>query len=384
MHLITGRGCPNNCAFCYEGANAKVVRYRSIENVFEEINHIIYENPQTNFLRIVDDTFTLDAKRVIRFCEEMRKIRENHNISWFCEAHVNNLCQNPEVISIMVDAGLVFSQIGIESGSQKVLNAYNKNITPQMVFDVVKRFNEAKLSILTGNIIVGGAWETWETVEETIEMAKNLICEGKGMLELNTSYFWPFPNTPISRCPGRYGVNIQTEQLEKSVTTFCNCVINTQSLSREDIIEAKRKLDGAMALEYKKFCLELDKKTLYKFWNPQNSQFYRRTHWGRHAFSYEYIRKYFATVTNVNYNFDIRTQFEKIYPVRTFELLEYIDNRLCVYGISFDNVQSKILEYSNGRNTVVQISQKIGIEIDVVIRICIELENKCFMYYSYF
>ena len=71
--IITGRGCPNQCTFCYEGANAKNVRLRSIENVMEEIDYIKANNPSVEYLNIYDDTFTLHPDRVKQFCKEIVK-----------------------------------------------------------------------------------------------------------------------------------------------------------------------------------------------------------------------------------------------------------------------------------------------------------------------
>ena len=52
--IITGRGCPNHCTFCYEGANAKNVRFRSIDNVMEEIDYIIENNSKFEYLNIYE------------------------------------------------------------------------------------------------------------------------------------------------------------------------------------------------------------------------------------------------------------------------------------------------------------------------------------------
>ena len=48
--VITGRGCPFNCSFCYEGAKEKTVRYRSVSNVIEEISLILKNNNRDTVL----------------------------------------------------------------------------------------------------------------------------------------------------------------------------------------------------------------------------------------------------------------------------------------------------------------------------------------------
>ena len=58
--ILTGRGCPFHCAFCFEGAASKSVRLRSIENVIAEIESVRAENHSLRCVNIYDDTFTLN------------------------------------------------------------------------------------------------------------------------------------------------------------------------------------------------------------------------------------------------------------------------------------------------------------------------------------
>ena len=73
------------------------------------------------------------------FCDYMKTA----GLLWTCEAHVSVLYHNPDMIRIMADSGLKAVQIGIESGNKRVLEAYNKNITPEMIIDVVRMCKSA-------------------------------------------------------------------------------------------------------------------------------------------------------------------------------------------------------------------------------------------------
>jgi anaerobic magnesium-protoporphyrin IX monomethyl ester cyclase len=386
VYLITGRGCPYRCTFCYEGANAKVVRFRSVKNVIEEINYILKEHPDVERLTIIDDTFTLDFNRLLEFCSEMKKIRKQRHIEWFCEGHVNRLYKNPEIISEMVEAGLVSMQIGIESGSQVVLNAYNKNTTPEMICEVVKMCKEAKLNRLIGNIIIGGPNETLETIEESISMAQKVIHLGCGMVEVNSLFLWPFPKTPISKCPEKYGIKVLEGKMEKSILTFSNPVVETEKLTQEELINAKKRFDGIINEEYKKACLELDKTTLLKLSRKltNGGNEFDGYVWETCISNYEYLIRYSIMSSFKNYSFDDVIKFDDLYTIRTFELLEYVNERLRYKDIEFDSIQTQILEYSTGTKTISQIAQKIDVDKDQVIEVCKELEKKGFVYYSYF
>lgn len=382
--ILTGRGCPFHCAFCYEGAHAKTLRYRSLPNVFEEINQLVDANPKLWFLQIYDDTFTLDHNRVLEFCEGMKKIREKRKLQWCCEAHVNTLIKNPKIISHMIDAGLHSMQIGIESGSKKVLKAYNKNTTPEMIYDIVKICKDYKLRTLEGNIIVGGAWESNETLEESIEMAKKLLQVGRGMLEMPTVLYWPFPKTPMSSCPQKFGMEILNDMVEKSIAALNNAVISTVAFTREEIINGKRRIDKVIDEEYRRLSIDLDKETVKKFWNPLKGQKIKGSRWADYIFEYEHYRKYCAITLSNDRRLEGMDDLEKIYPIRTFELLEYVDNCIYAGGMNFESIKMKILEYSTGRHNISQIAQKLNMDFESVINVCNELENKCFLYYSNF
>ncbi|MDE5831419.1 MAG: B12-binding domain-containing radical SAM protein [Desulfovibrio sp.] len=164
--VITARGCPFQCAFCYEGGNTRRVRWRSVDNVMAELKEMLASTPELRFALFVDDTFTLNKKRIAEFCDKLRVYREERDFCWFAEAHASTILKHPEIIPMMVDAGLASLQIGVESGSERVLRGYNKKTTPQMLKEAVAICKEASVVHVPANIIVGGAFETRETIEE--------------------------------------------------------------------------------------------------------------------------------------------------------------------------------------------------------------------------
>ena len=167
IFILTGRGCPNRCTFCYEGANSRKVRYRSMENVFEEINYLLKEFPLAGLLHVLDDTFTCNEKRVIDFCTRMKEIRKNRNIEWVCEAHINTIYNKPKLLKTMIDSGLKGFQIGLESGSDDVLKAYRKNTSVKMIKEFINTCISVNANIfIEGNIIIGGPFESYETIKK--------------------------------------------------------------------------------------------------------------------------------------------------------------------------------------------------------------------------
>ncbi len=237
--LLTGRGCSFHCTFCYEGAFSKTVRLRSVGNVMAEIDEVRSFNPKLSRVNFFDDTFTLYPERVYDFCEELKR----RDLRWVCEGHVACLYRYPEMIGRMVDAGLIAMQIGIESGSARVLSAYQKNTTPEMIEEVVRQCHRARLPSLEGNYIIGGALESEETLAESLAHAKRLLEAGRGMLELHTVFFSPYYGTAITKAPERFGMRLFPERICQTVTTMWEPVCETEALSIQALAEWKRRFD---------------------------------------------------------------------------------------------------------------------------------------------
>lgn len=99
-------------------------------------------------------------------------------------------------------------QIGIESGSQAVLDSYRKGTTVEQIENAVKILAEAGIPSIYGNFIIGGAFETQETIKSSIDLAKRLIQIAPGRLEIAASILGLYPGTAIARNPQQFGLQI--------------------------------------------------------------------------------------------------------------------------------------------------------------------------------
>jgi len=237
MAVMSGRGCPFQCSFCYEGANSKNVRRRSVESVMKEIRCRLEHNPNVKYIFFGDDTFTLDKERVKSFCEQLKELRKEQDFVWFADAHVNIIIKYPEIVKMMVDAGLVRMQIGIESCNQHIIDIYNKNIKREDLFKVIDISREARLPQLVGNIIIGGALENRETLDYTFNTVNEMVKVGQGMVEVVSTFYMPFPETAMSKNPESFGIFVKDEKALTSVGDFP--VIETEKLSIEEICAAR-------------------------------------------------------------------------------------------------------------------------------------------------
>lgn len=208
LAALSGRGCPFHCSFCYEGGNSKTVRLRSVGHMMQELEERLAAHPEAKYIYFGDDTFTLKPDRVAAFCAALKELRKKHDFVWFADGHVRVLLAHPEYLPMMIDAGLRRMQIGIESTCQPIIDIYNKNVRKEEFFKVLDLCMEAGLPQLTGNIIIGGALETEESIRETFDTVYELLRRSRGILDVTSTLYSHFPGTAISRDPGKFGLEV--------------------------------------------------------------------------------------------------------------------------------------------------------------------------------
>ncbi len=167
--IVSSRGCVYRCRFCSCRQFARGMwRPRSIQNTLDEL-HFLASEGYEQFI-FIDDSFTLNQKRVIKLCREMRK--EKIDMDWICEGRVDNCSY--EMLREIARAGCRILYFGIESANQRILNYYNKQTTPQQSKTAVKTARKAGIDVVVGSFIVGAPDETREETQNTIEFAKQI------------------------------------------------------------------------------------------------------------------------------------------------------------------------------------------------------------------
>lgn len=167
--FISSRGCVFRCRFCCCRKLARVLwRSRSVENILEELCLLASEGYEQ--LLFVDDNFTLNQKRVIRICQRMRK--EKLDVEWIAEGRVDQCSY--DMFREMVKANCRMLYFGIESASQKVLDYYDKQTTPEQAEVAVKNARSAGIDVIVGSFILGAPNETRQEIQNTINFAQKL------------------------------------------------------------------------------------------------------------------------------------------------------------------------------------------------------------------
>jgi anaerobic magnesium-protoporphyrin IX monomethyl ester cyclase len=166
--LVTSRGCPGNCTFCCSPKLwGQKTRFRSAENVLEEVNELVAGRGH-RFLNVKDDTFTTNRKRVLAVC---RGILERRLLfRWGCDTRVDLV--DPEVLAAMRRAGCVRLNLGIESGCPEILRNLNKRIDLSQALNTTADARALGFDVRF-YMIVGSRGETPDTVYRSLQFVED-------------------------------------------------------------------------------------------------------------------------------------------------------------------------------------------------------------------
>lgn len=185
----TSRGCPFSCAFCSNNVVfGRRYRFRSPKNIVDEIELLInhYKAKEIYFR---EDLFTVNKQRVIGICDEIR--RRGLHFKWECESRVDTI--NEEMLRTMKEAGCELVWFGVESGSQRILDYLNKQITLPQVREAYKLCKQVGIKA-GASFMIGVPSETMDEIQKTIELAKEL----KSELEFAWfNIFTGYPTSPL-------------------------------------------------------------------------------------------------------------------------------------------------------------------------------------------
>jgi anaerobic magnesium-protoporphyrin IX monomethyl ester cyclase len=161
--LMTSRGCPWQCTFC--GADTtwgRGFRGNSADYVLGAIERVLPRLP-VKMIQIKDDTFTTNKKRVLELCRGMRA--RDLRFFWSCDTRVDLL--SDELLREMRLAGCQRLSLGVESGSQRILDAIDKKITPAEILESTALAKKYGIRVRY-YMMLGNRGETRETFAETL------------------------------------------------------------------------------------------------------------------------------------------------------------------------------------------------------------------------
>jgi len=175
--MIT-RGCPHKCSYCgvafnhdlYKGQ--RYLRRRSVEHMIGEIKQIMRRYPEIGIIHFQDDVFfSTSTEEIVKFAEEWKK-----EIGMPFRAQCSPATINEEKYAALIDAGLCFTELGIQTGSSETMRMYKRGMTNEQLLKAVNIISKYKdyIQVPDYHFILDNPWESTEDVMKGLRLVCTL------------------------------------------------------------------------------------------------------------------------------------------------------------------------------------------------------------------
>jgi len=226
--MITSRGCNGKCSFCCKAVMDNGIFLRSAQNVLDEVREI--RDMGFGAVMFYDDTIAINRKRIEAICSGM----EHVDMRFRCFVRSDQV--DEELFRRMAQAGCHEVLVGVESGSQKLLDTINKHETIEQQRNAIIWGKKQGIRV-KALMMVGLPGESWETVEES----RRFLVETEPD-ELDVSILTVYKGTDIQKHPEKYDISFTDASWYKGRAGEYRSTVSTSFLSAAEIVQAREVL----------------------------------------------------------------------------------------------------------------------------------------------
>jgi len=232
--LMTSRGCPGKCHFCYEwalydsrSAAKDFTSWRGLSGrrIVDELD-VLEKKYGVVTVVMQDDAFNSDTRAMIEFCKE--KLKRGNKIGWVCLGRADQWISQHDILPLMRKAGLFMALTGVEVESDAQLVKTGKGVTIDQIRKTIEILRAQNIGTV-GTVLVGLREDTEEKIKERLRVADEIDPDVFAL-----DYLTPVPNSP----DWRYGIQkgwFDPETINLKDWDFQHPVVPTDSLSIEDV-----------------------------------------------------------------------------------------------------------------------------------------------------
>ncbi len=232
--LMTSRGCPGKCHFCYEwalydsrSATQDFTSWRGMtgKRIVDELD-VLEKQYGIQCVVMQDDAFNSDTKAMIEFCEE--KLKRGNKVDWVCLGRADQWISQQSILSLMRKAGLFMALTGVEVEDDKTLTKTGKGVTIDQIRQTINILRAQDIGTV-GTVLVGLRDDTEEKIKKRLETADEIDPDVFAL-----DYLTPVPNSP----DWRYGIQkgwFDPEKIDLKSWDFQHPVIPTDHLTIEEV-----------------------------------------------------------------------------------------------------------------------------------------------------
>lgn len=194
LNLLTGKGCPYHCGYCYNNAyNNGRWRGKNAERIVEEIEILVSFGAKT--IDLVDDCFFADINRVKIMCDTLLKRSIKVNLTTNCR--LDQIARfDFDFLKLLKRTGFIELFCGVESGSERVLKKINKGITLEEIMLANEKLKQVDI-VPIYSFMGGFPGEALGDIKKTVNLMIKLIKENPDASMTSVKNYTPFPGTPL-------------------------------------------------------------------------------------------------------------------------------------------------------------------------------------------
>jgi radical SAM superfamily enzyme YgiQ (UPF0313 family) len=193
--IVTSRGCPHGCTFCYEWSehDPRALKHfnrwraKSAKRVIDEVE-LLEKKFGVKVIVIQEDNFNVNGSRAREFCEE--KIRRGLDMKWVSLGCASDWVKAEKDIPLMKKAGMFMGVFGIEVASEQELRKLDKGITIDQIYQTIEILRRNDIAIV-GDIMIGFDYDTEQIIKDRFEFADKVDPD-----ILWVGYLTPPPGSP--------------------------------------------------------------------------------------------------------------------------------------------------------------------------------------------
>jgi len=232
--LMTSRGCPGKCHFCYEWAlydsrtaTKDFTSWRGLsgKRIVDELEILEKEYGITTVV-FQDDAFNTDTDAMVEFCEE--KIRRENKIEWVALGRADQWISQHDILPLMNKAGLFLALTGVEVEDDMTLAKQGKGVTIAQIKKTIQILREQNIGSV-GTVLIGLREDTEAKIKERLRIADEIDSDIFAL-----DYMTPVPNSP----DWRYGIKqgwFDPEKIDLKTWDFQHPVVPTDHLTVEEV-----------------------------------------------------------------------------------------------------------------------------------------------------
>jgi radical SAM superfamily enzyme YgiQ (UPF0313 family) len=205
--MMSSRGCPYQCAFCMQVLGHQL-RRRSPENIVAEMEYAI-KRFGVKEIQFCDEIFLFNDSQTRKTLNLMIKKGLPQKIRWNALTRANQV--EKDLIELAKKAGCYALDLGVESGSDKILKRINKQITVAQAKKAVRIIKKAGITTFA-YFILGHPGETVKTIRQTINLVVELNTD-----QVAAGLMVPYPGTKIWEMAqkGEYGYRLLSQDFSR-------------------------------------------------------------------------------------------------------------------------------------------------------------------------